>query len=531
SRLGSYFSGPTESPKVRMILAKASRIEFVVTGSEKEALLLENQFIKRHKPPYNIKLRDDKDYICLKIDPSHPYPRLVMTRRIKADGSRYFGPYSSAQAVRDTLKWLQSIFPLRRCSDRELANRTKPCVFHQIGRCSAPRAGLISEEEYREIVEQAIKFLEGKATGLIRELKSKMQLAADNLEFERAAWIRDRIAAIEKTIEGQKIVAASFEDKDAVGIWREWGRVEVAVLSVRGGKLIDARSMGFVDRGWTDEEVIEALLQQYYSGRLVPDTVLLPVLPPNTAPFEEVLSERAGKPVRIAKPRAKEDVELVKMATENARELMYARRDREKDFEAMLERLKSRLRLPAPPRVIDAFDISTLFGTFSVGSRVRFTDGEPDRSFYRRYKVKSEAYDDTARMAEVLARYFERERDDMPDMILLDGGKGQLRAAERVRDSLGLRVPLVAIAKGRGEGEPDRFYIVGRANPVKLAAGSSEYRFLQRIRDEAHRFAISYHRKLRRKAGLASVLDEIDGIGPKRKRALLQKFRTVEGIG
>lgn len=530
NRLHSYFLQPIQSPKTALILKKAERIEFVVTSSEKEALLLENQFIKQHKPPYNIKLRDDKDYICLKIDRTHEYPRITIVRKIKADGAEYFGPYSSAQAVRETLKWLQKIFPLRSCKDRELYNRARPCILYQIGRCRAPCVGYISKEDYEKIVEQAVMFLKGKARELVEDMRKKMEAYAENLEFEKAAWLRDRIEAIEKTIEGQKIVSAKFENKDAIGIWRELGSVEVAVISIRQGRLMDTRSMGFLDKGFSDEEVISAFLQQYYVDRVIPDTVLLPLLPENPELFSEWLSERAGKKVKIKVPTFGENLELVKLAQENAKALMYARRDREKDFENMLERINKKFRLQKIPYVIDAFDISTLFGTFSVGSKVRFQNGMPDKKHYRRYRIKSDATDDIARMREVFQRYFERERENLPDMILIDGGRGQLKAVENVRNSFGLKVPLVAIAKGKKENEPDHFYIVGRANPVRLARGSSEYNYLTRIRDEAHRFAIEYHRKLRKEASLSSVLDEIDGIGPVRKKALIEKFGTIEGI-
>jgi len=530
SRLRSYFSGPTLSPKTRLILTRAERIEFIITSSEKEALLLENQFIKQHKPPYNIKLRDDKDYICLKIDLEHEFPRIMMTRRIKPDGAKYFGPYSSSQAVRETLKWLQKIFPLRSCKDRELLNRTRPCILYSIGRCNAPCVRYISKEDYEKIVKQAIMFLEGRAGDLVEDIRKKMETAAENLEFEHAAWLRDRIAAIEKTLEGQKIVSAKFENKDAIGMWRELGSVEVAVLSIRQGKLIDTRSMGFSDKGWTDEEVITAFLQQYYVDRIIPGAVLLPALPENPELFTQWLSERANRKVKIEIPKSGENIELVKLAAENAQALMYSRRERERDFEKMLERITNRFRLTNSPRVVDAFDISTLFGAFSAGSRIRFLDGKPDKSHYRRYKIKSDATDDTARMSEVISRYFEREKDDMPDMLLIDGGKGQLKTVERVRNFFGLKVPLVAIAKGRTEDEPDHFYLVGRANPVRFAKNSSEYNYLCRIRDEAHRFAIEYHRKLHKKGSLTSILDEIGGIGSKRKRALIERFGTIDKI-
>ncbi len=546
ARVRTYFrEGADGRVRVRFLMARVADIDFMVTDTEKEALILENTLIKRHRPRYNVDLRDDKTYLSLRLDVQSPFPRLTMVRRIRRDGALYFGPYSSARSLRETLDLLHRIFPLRHCDDREFRNRTRPCLYAQMRGCLAPCCGRVDPAEYRRIVDQAVAFLKGRTGPLLDELRRRMEEAAERLEFEEAARLRDRIRAVELTLERQKAVTHRPVDRDVVAMAREGGEAEVVVLVIRSGNLIDRRAYYFADLQADDPEVVGQFLQQYYrGGRIVPAEVVVGVaLPPGERELmEDWLTEVRGGRARVVCPRRGEKADLVRMALENARELLEERRRTKVGYEAALQELKERLRLPEPPRRIEGYDISNLQGRQAVGSLVRFTDGFPDKAGYRRFAVRTvEGADDFAMLYEVLRRRLARRHEpgwELPDLILVDGGRGQVAAAARALEDAGVEVPLVGIAKarpvpGRGPGvehTPERVFLPGRSNPVTFGRNSSGLFLLQRVRDEAHRFALSLHRKRRARATLESQLASVPGIGPKRLAALLKHFGSIQRL-
>jgi excinuclease ABC subunit C len=534
TRVRNYFrEGADGRPKIRFLMARVADIDFVVTDSEKEALILENTLIKRHRPRYNVDLRDDKTYLSLRLDVKSPYPRLSMTRQIKRDGSLYFGPYSSARSLRATLDLVHQIFPLRQCSDREFQNRTRPCIYCQIRGCKAPCCGLFDSVEYRRLVDQVILFLKGRRFELLDGLKRAMNEASERLNFEEAARVRDRIAAIELTLQHQKAVV------------REGAEAQMVVLVIRSGNLIDRRAYYFADLQADDAEVLIQFLQQYYRGdRIVPTEILVgpELAPEDTALLEEWLRDKRGRRVRLLHPQRGEKADLVRMAVENARELLSERRKTKVGYEAALAELETRLRLPAPPHRIECYDISDVHGRQAVGSMVTFLDGFPQKDAYRRFSIRTvEGADDFAMLYEVISRRLAREGEgwELPDLLVVDGGKGQLGMAVRALEDAGIEgVDLAGLAKaralpGRGvsvEHSPERVFLAGRKNPVIFPHNSSALFLLQRIRDEAHRFALAYHRKRRTRQALASEIEFIPGVGTKRRKALLKHFGSVKRL-
>ena len=593
-------------------------IEVMITPSEKDALLLENELIKKHRPRFNIRLRDDKNFISLRLSTTHPYPRLEVVRRVRKDGARYFGPYSSASSIRETLSIVNRHFQLRTCTDQVMQNRRRPCLQYQIKRCPAPCVYNVPQDEYQRSVDEVALFLEGKADELTAQLHGRMKDASGQLEYERAAQLRDQLHAIERSLEKQRTVLGDLLDEDVLGFHREGAALEVHMLFFRSGRLTGGRSFNFVKQEFPTEELLESFLDQYYeSGAFIPKELLLP-LPLADAEMREMwLSEKKGERVRVHVPERGEKVRLVEMAMENARHNFEERAKTQKGKLEALERLQSRLRLPRLPRRIECFDISTLQGQLTVGSQVVFTDGEPDKSGYRLFKVRGDAAgDDFASMYQVLTRRLKRgiEEKSLPDLLVVDGGKGQLNVARAALRELGLElrdVPLAGLAKSRvledeerfaarqgfkvaeawaekagpepevaqifegtygapasglgpaavpppspalaggpppadsrkgrsrkkgrfvqGEIErsPERVFLPGQKNPVVLRQNTSELLLMVRLRDEAHRFAISFHRKLRRERNFKSVLEEIPGIGEKRKRALLSHFGSLKRI-
>jgi excinuclease ABC subunit C len=549
-RVRSYFgAGGDGRHQVHFLVPRIRDIEVIVTASVKEALLLENQLIKKHNPRFNVRLRDDKNYLGLKIDPREEYPRFRETRRFARDGAVYFGPYTSSNSLRDTLSELQRIFPLRTCSDGSLKSyrrQGRPCLEHSIGRCAAPCVGLISDDAYHDLVGGAVLFLRGRSGELVHTLQARMEEAARAERFEEAARLRDRIDSIERTVERQSMVSTRFVDRDALALARDGGQVEIQVLHVRQGKLLGGGHHGFRSVRLEDAEVLASFLGQFYQeGRDLPREVLLPLAIEGRDALEELWRERAGRAVRIRTPARGEGRRLVEMARRNAELALAERTRRERTAAEVASELERALGLGAPARRIECYDISHLRGTLHVGSRVLFQDGVPDKSGYRRYKLReTQPGDDYGAMREVLGRRFRRlEREPAPDLVLLDGGKGQLNAARAVLADLELEgIELAAIAKERDEGSPgsrvlrhggakrERVFRPGVKDPLTLAPESAGLLLLQRVRDESHRFAIRYHRELRRKAGLRSILDELPGIGPKKRRALLRTLGSLERV-
>ncbi len=544
SRVRSYFRGGDERAQVRFLVSRVTSFETLVTSNEKEAFILENNLIKQYKPRYNIRLKDDKSYVSVKIEETSDWPRLVVTRKLVRDGSRYLGPFSSAWSVRETLGTLRKIFPLRNCSDTVFRNRSRPCIEYQIKRCPAPCCLEVDREEYTRNLAQTVELLEGRNQAIMRTLQTRMHAAAEALRFEEAARLRDQVKAIETTVERQQAVAHWGNDQDAFGLYREGGFVEVQVLLVRAGKLSGNQAYSFEDFEFPDDEVLSAVLTQFYGGeRPVPDTILVPIPLEDAAVRAEYLSERKGRQVEIVSPQRGSKLRLVQMARENAAHSYAERRDVGARRERMLEELQAKLHLRNAPKRIECFDISNIQGNLSVGSMVTFDEGEPCTARYRRYRIRTVAgADDFASMYEVLTRRYRRAREenDFPDLLVVDGGKGQLNVAVQVLRELEIDgVDVVSLAKMHVERDAratavqrseERVFLPGRKNPVVLRRNSTALFLLQRVRDEAHRFAITYHRELRRRDRLRSGLEDIEGVGPGRRRALLRHFGSLKRL-
>lgn len=544
TRVRSYFRGGDERSQVQFLVRRVTDIETLVTTNDKEALILENNLIKQYKPRYNIRLKDDKSYVSVKVTVGDAWPRVLVTRKIVKDGGRYFGPFASAYAVRETLDTIRKVIPLRTCSDGVFRNRSRPCLEYQIKRCLAPCCLEVDKEAYQSHLREAMLLLEGKRTVLVGQLRERMRDASDAMRFEEAARLRDRLKAIERTQEPQQAVSHWGIDQDILGFYREGGFIEAQVLCVRQGKLTGNHAYRLDDFEFPDEEVVGALLTQFYQGeRYVPDEIIVPVELEDGDARAEYLSERKGRNVALIRPQRGDRVQLLQMAMDNARQGFSARQDADRQYETMTEDLRQRLHLRNAPKRIECFDISNFQGSMAVGSMVSFDEGEPDKNRYRRFRIKTViGADDFRSMYEVITRRFERAKreNDYPDLLVVDGGKGQLNVAVEVLRELGVEeVDVIGLAKmrvernARGstiERSEERVFLPGRKNPVVLKRNSNALFLLQRVRDEAHRFAITYHRALRKKERLRSILDAIPGVGPERRRRLLRHFGSVKAM-
>jgi excinuclease ABC subunit C len=546
NRVRSYF---TRTGDTRAFVALLDQflgdIETVLVHNEKEALLLENELIKKHKPRFNVLLKDDKQYISLRLDRTQTYPRLEVVRRYQKDGARYFGPYSSASAIRETLRIINRFFHLRTCTDHVLANRKRPCLLHQIGRCPAPCVYPVPEHEYRKSVDEVILFLEGKAGELVDGLRSRMKQAAGELKFEEAARIRDQLLAIERSLERQKVATTDFKDQDVFASHREGDRLLVYVLYVRQGRLNGGMAFPLGSQEFPDEELLPSFVNLYYDqGNFVPEEVLLPLDIEEREGLEALLTERKGDKVRVMVPKRGEKRDLVEMAQKNAEQAVLERRRTKDETEVVLRRLQERLHLRNLPRRMECFDISHFQGASIVASQVAATDGEIDKSRYRRYRIKSlEKQDDFASMHEVITRRLKRgqEEGDLPDLLVIDGGKGQLASALAAAKDLGVEgVDIISLAKSRdlevhdrdeeSARSPERVFIPHRKDPIVLRQNSAELYLLARLRDEAHRFAITFQQKSMRKGNFHSVLEDIPGVGDARKKMLLRHFGSLKRV-
>jgi len=532
-RVRTYFQGREKDVKTSVMLSRVAEIDHIATQTEKEAFILEDTIIKETRPRYNVKLRDDKRYPCLRLSVQERFPRLCVVRKTKQDGSLYFGPFPSATSVRETLKVIHKVFPLRSCSPSQFAHRSRPCLNFQMKRCLAPCCREVDEEEYSRIVQQVRLFLEGKSERLVEELHKRMKEEAEALNFEEAARIRDRLNYLERITEGQKVVSQDLSHRDVVALWRQGGKVGIQVLFIRGGRLLGGKFFTLKDSGLPNQEIISSFLHQFYTeGKFIPQEILTAVpLEEDTLLLEEVLEERGKKAVKIRHPQKGQiGYDLLQMALDNAREKLLG----QIRGEGALEEIKERFHLTQLPRKIEGFDISNLGGGLAVGSMVVFEDGEPAKAHYRRYRIKAvEGIDDYAMTYEVLLRRFRRgkEEGNLPNLILIDGGKGQLNVALEVLRELKIEgVDAISLAKKREPGEEEKVFLPNRKEPITLRGSHPSTLLLQRIRDEAHRFAITYHKRLRRKERLKSILDEIPGIGENRKRTLLEQLGGLEGI-
>ena len=543
SRVRSYFAaGGDERAFIPFLPELLGDLEVLLVTSEKEALLLENELIKKHKPRFNVLLRDDKAYITLRLDLAHPHPRLQVWRRPEPDGARYFGPYASAAAVRETLRVVNRHFGLRTCSDTEIVSRKRPCLQYQIGRCPAPC--VYEVPDYGEHVQDAILFLEGRQDDLAAKLKARMAEMSAATRFEEAARIRDQLFAVERTLERQRVVQVEERvDQDVVGVHREGPLFELQLLFVRGGRLSGGRAFSFSGQEFPTAELVRSFVEQFYeAGAFVPAEVLLPVEVEAPEALADWLAERRGKRVRLLVPRRGEKRRLLELAEANAQASFEVSRHKDRDLEEVLGRLKQALHLRRLPRRIEGYDISQVQGTNPVASRVAMLDGEADKARYRRYKIKGvKGQDDFAMMREVLTRRLLRglEEGDLPDLLVIDGGKGQLSVASAVLSDVGIDdLDVVGLAKSRVQGDdgaevvrsPERVFLPNRKDPVVLRQNSAELFVLTRLRDEAHRFAITFHKQLRGKQALGSVLDRIAGVGPGRRKILLRHFGSLKRL-
>ncbi|HVA67902.1 MAG TPA: excinuclease ABC subunit UvrC, partial [Candidatus Binataceae bacterium] len=545
ARVRAYFrDGGDTRFQVRFLMRRVRDFDVLIARSEKEALILENNLIKQYKPRYNIRLKDDKSYLSVKVT-NHPWPRVMVTRRIVRDGGKYFGPFGSADGLRETIDVIRKVFPLRTCTDTVFRNRSRPCLEYQIKRCLGPCCLPVDRAEYERHLRAAEMLLEGRNLELLAELRERMRGHAERLEFEHAARMRDQVRALEKTVERQTVLHHWGGDQDVFGLYREGGFIEAIVLMVRAGKLTSTQGWSFQDYAFADDEVIGELLSQFYAGpRNPPDEVIVAVALEDAGARAELLTERRGKKVEFLVPQRGDKLRLLEMAMENARQSFAARRDNERTRERMLEELRTRLHLRNTPKRIECYDISNLQGSMVVGSQATFDEGEPRKELYRRYRIRSfEGQDDFASLFEVLGRRLQRARkeNEYPDLMVIDGGKGQLNVALEVIREAGLseQIDVISLAKQHVLNDPrertvakseERVFLPNRKDPIVLPKNSNALFLLVRIRDEAHRFAITYNRELRRRARLRSVLDDIEGIGPVRRRAMLRHFGSLRRI-
>ena len=550
ARVRSYLVDSKEhSAKTRALVFHINTIEYILTKTEVEAFLLEASLIKKHRPKYNIRLKDDKAYPYIKLSWADQFPRLYLSRKVQKDGADYFGPYTSGGAVFGTIRFLNRIFKIRDCTDHVLKSRNRPCMTHQIGRCTAPCVNLITDVDYKSDVEGARDFLKGKSKKLIKDIETKMMASADQEKFEVAARMRDALFSIKNILERQTVVNdLSDVDQDIVSYFGDENGVLIEMIHVRGGRVIGNRShfISTINPQSSDEDPREWLvsfLNQYYEDNIIPDEILTIVdfgMDLNKL-MQAVLKQRSNRDIIIRFAADKKNTLLLNMASQNAEAHFKKQISKNNEKKVGLEEIKLKLSLPQLPSRIECFDISHFQGSETVASQVVFEDGRPSSDHYRRYIIKSvTGIDDFKSMYEVLQRRFKHTEYEEPQLIVVDGGKGQLSQAVKILNELNIsHIPVVGLAKARTESNfqsdtvketDERFYIPGRANPVVFKRSSEAYQILTGLRDEAHRFAITFHRKRREDATLKSVLDEISGLGEARKLLLLKKFETIEDI-
>ncbi|HUG56080.1 MAG TPA: excinuclease ABC subunit UvrC [Candidatus Limnocylindrales bacterium] len=573
-RVRSYFGPSLDVRHVRLV-ERADRIEHVRTGSVAEAYLLEANLIKQHRPRYNIRLKDDKSYPYVKVTLAEDFPRIIRTRQLGDRSARYFGPFANAKSVDSSLDLLQKLFPYRTCkltivAGEEGRGRTvppsalpggRPCLLYHLKRCTAPCVGNATREEYRATIDKSVRFLEGRYETLARETRGEMDAAAAALDYERAASLRDRLRAIERTLERQEVHAYAGDDFDVFAAAREEGEAAVQVFRVRDGTVV-GRDHFFLEgaEGAGEGDVVASFLRQHYAaGAALPPEIVVGAPLPDADELVRFAEERRGARVRIHVPARGKKRRLVELAARNAEDALRQERVRwladrgrtDRALREMYEVLREPLKLEGPPRRIECFDVSHVQGTSVVSAMVVFEDGRPNSKQYRRFRMRAgDRNDDYANMRETLGRRFARRGADaqgprgttpdpdawpMPDLVIVDGGKGQLAAARDALSDAGLlQIPVAALAKERrreGTGrKPEELFVPDRAEPVALEPGSEAYHLLQRIRDEAHRFAVTYHQQVRQRRAIRSVLDDVQGIGPARKRALLRRFGSVRAI-
>lgn len=501
-RVTSYLK--IENVKTTSLLERVGGMEYIITGNEKEALILESNLIKKHRPRYNVDLRDDKQYPCLRLGLEEPFPRLQVVRRIKKDRAVYFGPFSSVGKMRATVEYLHRVFPLRQCRQKELPRRSRPCLYFQTGKCPGPCHNKISQEEYAHRVREVVFFLEGRNRDLLRDLKNQMHQASEELLFEQAAVLRDRIQAISETLKEQKVVSTRFIDADVIALVEQGPVVAAVILFIRLGSVTGMTRFRFKNPAQSPEECLADLIQQYYQGgKYIPQTILIPFPPEGGSLIEEVLSENKGQKVVLRVPSRGEGRSWMNLAEENCKSFLEKKEPTQEYQEKTAHALQEKLGLKTLPLIVGAMDISNIQGNQAVGSFVVFNQGQPDKNSYRRFRIKTiDQPNDYAMMAEMIGRLVGHSLK-LPDLILVDGGKGQLNILRNIIEEIPSeqRPDILALAKKtfRPQGGKDGIYLPNRKNPVRFSSDSPLLLFLERVRDEAHRFALAYHHKLRQK--------------------------------
>jgi excinuclease ABC subunit C len=547
NRVRQYFGATSDTRYFIHLLGDLlETIDVLITSNEKEALILENDLIKQHQPRFNVELKDDKSFLHLRIDERVDWPRLEIVRRPKRDGAKYFGPYHSASKIRQMVKVIERYFNLRTCDDLSFRNRSRPCLQYQIKRCPGPCVLPVNQEEYADQVEQVILFLKGRRDELARSLKEKMGRASELMDYEKAARFRDQLIAVNDSLESQGVVDLRELDRDIFGLYREGSLLQITILQMRRGRMVGSQGFDFNRQGVPTEEVISTVANLFYSGgQPIPDEILMPVEPDAFDALEDLLTDLRHKRVRIKLPQRGSNRRLLELATKNAEHAFFQAREDEARRDGGLARLKKKLGLSNMPHRIECFDISLFQGSSAVGSKVAFLGGVPARAGYRRYTIKeTDGTDDYAMMREVLLRRLERglKEEDLPDLLVVDGGKGQLNVAQAVLQDLDITgVDVVALAKSRvldglSDGEDgvvrssERVFVPGVRDAIKLRPHTDELFLMTRLRDEAHRFAITFHRKKRHGKHFQSALAAIPGVGHTRQRALLRNFGSLKRI-
>ena len=543
NRLKTYFTGGDGRYQIEYLLNRITSFETIVTQTEEQAFLLERDLIGKYKPRYNIMLKDDKSYYSIRIDERAEWPRLELVRRTQNDGASYFGPYAFGAELRNLLEIIRKVLPLRTCSDSVLYNRQRPCLEYQIKRCCAPCCLSVDRDEYRDLLRQAVSILEGRTTATIRELTRRMDAASEHLRFEEAAAWRDRIEALSSFNSSHSLVTFRGENRDVFGLVRAGESAAVCVLLVRNGRIAESRPFVMTDVRVSDEELLEAVIDQFYDGgRELPGEIVVPRELENSSLLEAGFKGRYGVSVSVVCPQRGSRARLLAMAELNAKHAFDGSLTRESQWDRVSNALVEALGLRQAPRRVECVDISNFQGSDTVGAIVTFFDGVAERTSYRKYNLEQQGSpNDFASMYEVVYRRLKRgaEEGSLPDLLVIDGGEGQLSMALQARDKLGVGVEIVALAKMRTESElqaqdvsrkPERLYIPGKDTPLLLEEGDPMTRFLSRIRDEVHRFVITFHRSKRAKRVFGSKLDTVPGVSPEMRGRLLRHFKTIEAI-
>ena len=541
NRVKTYFMGGDGRAQIEFLLKKIHSIEKIVTAHDQQAIVLERDLIAKYKPRYNIRLKDDKAFLSIRVDEDAKWPRLELVRKRHDDGARYFGPYSFSYELRSLLEIIKRVVPLRTCANTVMYNRSRPCLEYQIKRCAGPCCLPVDEVQYRKWVKQAIAILEGKTDKIIADLTALMEKASEELRFEDAAFSRDRLAVLSNFKAGVSLVSSRGENRDVFGIYREESLAALSVIKVRGGRVSDSINFSFSGVSVSTQEILESSVTQFYEGgREIPEEIVLAEELLNFEMIEELLSEKRGSKVNFVVPERGIKSRLLDLAVVNAKEHYLATFDAEAKYQELAKKLSVKFKLRQVPRRIECVDISNFQGTDMVGAIVSFFDGVPDKSSYRKYKIAGEGKpDDFASINEVVGRRIERglAEGTLPDLLIVDGGPGQLAMALEARDALSAELEIVSLAKMRTEADtqsseikkkPERVYLEGEEEPILLDESDEITNFVSRVRDEVHRFVITFHRSTRAKRVFRSILDEIPGVGPERRQRLLKVYGAVE---